>query len=977
MQRSSLVRSLRMLSRPGARTLTCFVLLMAMVFPAIVFGQDLRSAPSGSSLADAIRNAPKTIQKANPGSILSPQEAAVSAPLGGNPCEWTDAAASSFPVLDQATTTIGSNLYTFAGVGGGAVLSSAQKFNGTSWSAVASVPVALEFPTAVSDGTSAYIMAGVDGTGTSQNTLYRYNPGTNDYTTLATAPTATWNQAAAYLNGKIYKLGGYVSAGGTTTSSAALDIYDISSNTWSSGAPYPAAQGWMSVFTDGTYLYAAGGVAAETGSVPSTKTYRYDPGTNTWDDAAIADLPVSRWGAASSITAYRGGWVIAGGYAGGTSSSNLSATAIKWDPVGNTWSNLPDMNFPRARMSGGILGDAFYAVGGRGPEGGFNGNSNNQRLFCIDPNQPYLVGSVNYVSDNGTPANGVPDPGETVTVSLTINNIGGVASGNVVATLAASGGILNPSGPVNYGVINAGSSASQNFTFVVPAEAPCGSEIVLTFDMNDAVPTLTNYSATQSYHLGVLQTAFSENFDGVTVPNLPTGWVQNQTSGTGITWTTVSSSSNSAPNSAFANDPGAVNATALESPAFNISSPDSVLTFKNNYNTENTFDGAVLEIKIGSGAWADFVVAGGAFTSGGYNGVISTSFQSPIGGRQAWTGNSNGYITTTATFPAAANGQSVQLRWLMASDSSVAATGINIDDVAVTSGYVCGGVTTNVKSRADFDGDGMTDVSVFRPSEGNWYSDRSTDGFNALHWGAAGDAIVPGDYDGDGKADFAVWRANADPAVPDYYILNSNGFTVTGISHGLPGDSPVTGDFDGDGKADAAVFRSSEGNWYIWGSLGQTTTVIPFGANGDIPFGIDVDGDGKANLAVYRPSEGNWYIQNADGTQVSVIAFGAAGDILVPADYDGDDKDDVAVFRPSNGTWYILNSSNGSVSYIPFGTSGDRPVPGDYDGDGKDDVAVYRDGVWYLNRSTAGFAVANFGVGTDQPIPEGYVSDQD
>ncbi|KXK07425.1 MAG: delta-60 repeat domain-containing protein [Acidobacteria bacterium OLB17] len=83
------------------------------------------------------------------------------------------------------------------------------------------------------------------------------------------------------------------------------------------------------------------------------------------------------------------------------------------------------------------------------------------------------------------------------------------------------------------------------------------------------------------------------------------------------------------------------------------------------------------------------------------------------------------------------------------------------------------------------------------------------------------------------------------------------------------------------------------------------------------------------------------------------------------------------MFRPSNGTWYILNSSNGSVSYIPFGTSGDRPVPGDYDGDGKDDVAVYRDGVWYLNRSTAGFAVANFGVGTDQPIPEGYVSDQD
>ncbi|MBV6495167.1 MAG: hypothetical protein DCC44_01500 [Acidobacteria bacterium] len=980
MQHFTLAESLRTLSRQVARTLTSLILLMALVMPAVVLGQDLRSVRSDSSLTDASRNAQKVAVKQDPNAVSFPQQAVIPDQVGGSPCGWTAAAVSPQPILDQATTAIGNNLYTFAGVGGGAMIAVAQKYDGTTWSNLASVPAALEFPTAVSDGTSAYIMNGVVSTGDSVNSLYRYNPSTNDYTTLASSSVSTWNQAAVYLNGKIYKVGGYVSSGGGSSSTAALEIYDISSNTWSAGAPYPVAQGWMSAYTDGTYVYVAGGVAAETGSTPSVKTYRYDPGTNTWDDAAIADLPVSRWGAASSVTTYNGGWVIAGGYVGGTSTSNLSASVIQWNPGTNTWSTLPDMTAARARMTGAVVNGAFHVIGGRSSAGGFGGTNDNQRLFCIDPNSPYLTGTINYVSDNGPSPNGVPDPGETVTVSLTVNNIGGGSTGTVTGTLAANAGVTNPSGPVNYGIIAGGSSATQNFTFQVPADAPCGSQITLSFDIfdNGNVPagSGTHYSASKNYNLGVLQTAFSENFDTSTPPTLPTGWVNNQTSGTGISWTTVTSPNNSAPNAAFANDPGAVNAAALETPAINITSPASVISFKNSYNTENTFDGAVFEIKIGSGSWTDIVTAGGSFTSGGYNGTISTNFGSPIGGRQAWTGNSNGFINSSVNLPASAAGQSVQFRWIMASDSSVSATGIAIDDVAVTSGYVCGGSATPVTSRADFDGDGKTDLSVFRPSEGNWYSQQSTAGFNALHWGASGDVIVPGDYDGDGKADFAVWRANDTPGVTDFYILNSNGFTVTGISHGLTGDIPVAGDFDGDGKADAVVFRPSDGNWYIWSSQGQTTLVIPFGTSTDIPVALDSDGDGKANLAVYRPSENTWYVMDATGSQVNTYAFGATGDRLVPADYDGDDKDDLAVFRPSNGTWYILNSSNGSVSFIPFGASGDVAVPGDYDGDGKDDVAVYRGGVWYVNRSTAGFVVANFGLGSDQPVPTGYLPAQ-
>lgn len=289
-----------------------------------------------------------------------------------------------------------------------------------------------------------------------------------------------------------------------------------------------------------------------------------------------------------------------------------------------------------------------------------------------------------------------------------------------------------------------------------------------------------------------------------------------------------------------------------------------------------------------------------------------------------------------------------------------------------------GGCSSVPRSRADFDGDGKTDLSVFRPSEGNWYLNRSTAGFQVLKWGIATDTPVPGDYDGDGKADTAIYRPVANPADPDYYILNSNGFTVTGLSWGLPNDIPISGgDYNGDGRTDLSVFRPSEGRFYIYNSgMSATPTVQNFGLNGDVPVAIDNDGDGRTNIAVIRPSENRWYIARPTGnpaTNFDVIPFGAAGDIPAQADYDGDGKDDVTHFRPSTGQWIARLSTNGSTIFIPFGQSGDVPVPGDYDGNGTDDQAVYRNGTWWIRLSTGAVSSQAFGVASDTPIPNKYL----
>jgi uncharacterized delta-60 repeat protein len=273
-----------------------------------------------------------------------------------------------------------------------------------------------------------------------------------------------------------------------------------------------------------------------------------------------------------------------------------------------------------------------------------------------------------------------------------------------------------------------------------------------------------------------------------------------------------------------------------------------------------------------------------------------------------------------------------------------------------------GGSNANIRTRFDFDGDGKADVSVFRPSSGEWLLNQSTNGFYATQFGLSTDKITPADYDGDGRTDIAVYRDGT------WYLQRSNlGFT--GAAFGASTDIPVPADFDGDGKAELAVFRPSNGGWYIYNPAINQQTSFAFGQSGDIPVAADYDGDGKADIAVFR--QGIWYLQRSS-SGLTGIAFGEATDKPVPADYDGDGKTDIAVFRPSNGTWYLQRSQLGFTG-IAFGFGTDLPVPADYDGDGKADLAVFRNGTWYLQRSSQGFTGVAFGEATDKPAPNAFI----
>jgi hypothetical protein len=278
---------------------------------------------------------------------------------------------------------------------------------------------------------------------------------------------------------------------------------------------------------------------------------------------------------------------------------------------------------------------------------------------------------------------------------------------------------------------------------------------------------------------------------------------------------------------------------------------------------------------------------------------------------------------------------------------------------------------TSVRAPFDFDGDDKSDLSIFRPSVGEWWYLRSSNGTNsAATLGSASDKIVPADFTGDQKTDIAFWR----PSTGEWFILRSEDYSFFAFPFGASGDIPVPADFDGDNKADAAVYRPSNTTWYIQKSTGGTDFTV-FGAIGDKPVVGDYDGDGKADIAIWRPSAGQWWILRSSNSTVLAATFGASTDKPVQGYYTADNKTDMAFWRPSTGEWYVIRSEDFSFYSFPFGVSTDIPVPGDYDGDDRFDAAVFRPSnqTWFVQRTTAGTLIQPFGSAGDLPIPNAYV----
>jgi subtilisin-like proprotein convertase family protein len=265
---------------------------------------------------------------------------------------------------------------------------------------------------------------------------------------------------------------------------------------------------------------------------------------------------------------------------------------------------------------------------------------------------------------------------------------------------------------------------------------------------------------------------------------------------------------------------------------------------------------------------------------------------------------------------------------------------VSARDVAGNQGPSSEAFTLRVATTAgDFNGDGMADPAVFQrigPQAANWLVQGVTLPAGTPYGSNTLDIPILGDFNGVGVDQFAVYR----PSTGTWFV--DGVYPPSGINFGAPNlDIPVPADYNGDGTTEIAIYRPTTGQWYI---SGMTATTIPvLGQAGDIPVPGDYAGNGSAQIAVYRPSTGQFFIAGPGNvtTGITPIKVGTPHEIPVPGFYDNSvssHKLEPAVFNPTTGVMTIVGPG-GAIRALQF-TPNTIPVSADYTGSGSDEAAT-------------------------------------
>jgi hypothetical protein len=308
----------------------------------------------------------------------------------------------------------------------------------------------------------------------------------------------------------------------------------------------------------------------------------------------------------------------------------------------------------------------------------------------------------------------------------------------------------------------------------------------------------------------------------------------------------------------------------------------------------------------------------------------------------------------------------------------------NLYVVLQTAAFQGGEIRGQIKPAAmdlDVDGEGRSELSVFRPSEGFGYSYCSmldTTIAKQLKWDSETDTIPSlADFDGDAIADWSFVRTDPENGNMTVVYISSRDERAESVRWGNAnlGDVPVFGVYDGQGKIGVAVFRSSQGVWYILPDLqnpSQYRTEVWGRPSEDKPCTGDFDGDGVTDLCIVRPESGqlHWYIRRSTDWEPQTVVWGLASDTIFPhnpVDVDADGINDILVSRVDNGQryFYALQSANSAAWFVlPWGLEKDQVKIGDFNGDGRSEVDKQL--VWYINQGPAGNRVAEWGLSGDK-----------
>jgi hypothetical protein len=203
-----------------------------------------------------------------------------------------------------------------------------------------------------------YVVGGKDENGVFQNSVYSYNPTTNNWTLRAPIPEAKDFQAAAVINGILYVAGG--GQAGSPTLSSTTYAYDPVFDSWSQKASMPMPRGDLVGVALGGLFYVV--VGADTLGVDGT-LLAYDPAIDSW--SIKSPMPTARLHMNADAV---GGKLYAIGGLIGVTGVNSNAVEI-YDPVTDSWGTAASFTVARNGGATGVIGGKIYFAGGETSSG--------------------------------------------------------------------------------------------------------------------------------------------------------------------------------------------------------------------------------------------------------------------------------------------------------------------------------------------------------------------------------------------------------------------------------------------------------------------------------------------------------------------------------------------------------------------------------------------------------------------------------